>query len=101
MRRISLLVMFCLTLPFAAFTLGGENLVSNALSFKMKSIDGKEVDLSEYKGKVVLFVNVASKCGYTPQYEGLQKLYKTYEKEGLVVIGIPANEFGGSGTGHR
>jgi glutathione peroxidase len=91
--------MFCLTLPFAAFTLGGENLVSNALSFKMKSIDGKEVDLSEYKGKVVLFVNVASKCGYTPQYEGLQKLYKSYEKEGLVVIGIPANEFGAQEPG--
>jgi glutathione peroxidase len=65
-----------------------------ALNFKMKSIDGKEIDLAKYKGKVVLFVNVASECGYTPQYAGLQKLYATHEKDGLVVIGVPANEFG-------
>ena len=64
------------------------------LQFKMKDIDGKEVDLSTYKGKVVLFVNVASKCGYTPQYEGLQALYKQYKDAGPVIIGVPANEFG-------
>ncbi|HEY2783671.1 MAG TPA: glutathione peroxidase, partial [Fimbriiglobus sp.] len=55
---------------------------------------GKEVDLSKYKGKVVLLVNVASKCGYTPQYEGLQSLYEAHAKAGLVVIGVPANDFG-------
>jgi glutathione peroxidase len=60
----------------------------------MKGLDGKEVDLSKFHGKVVLIVNVASKCGYTPQYEGLQKLYDKYGKEGLVIIGVPANEFG-------
>ena len=65
------------------------------LSFKMKSIDGKDVDLSQYKGKVVLFVNVASKCGLTPQYKGLQALYAKYKDQGLVIIGVPANEFGG------
>src|SRR5258708_10354232 len=64
------------------------------LDRKMTGIDGKEVDLSTYKGKVVLFVNVASQCGYTPQYEGLQKLYETHSKAGLVVIGVPANDFG-------
>jgi len=64
------------------------------LDQKMTGIDGKEVDLSTYKGKVVLFVNVASQCGYTPQYEGLQKLYETHSKAGLVVIGVPANDFG-------
>jgi glutathione peroxidase len=64
------------------------------LDRKMTGIDGKEVDLSSYKGKVVLFVNVASQCGFTPQYEGLQKLYDTYSKAGLVVIGVPANDFG-------
>jgi glutathione peroxidase len=64
------------------------------LDYKMKGLDGKDVDLSKYKGKVVLFVNVASKCGYTPQYKGLQKLHEDYNKEGLVVIGVPANNFG-------
>jgi glutathione peroxidase len=63
------------------------------LSFKMKSLDGKDVDLSQYQGKVVLFVNVASKCGYTPQYKGLQALHDKYSKDGLVIIGVPANEF--------
>jgi len=69
------------------------------LGFKVKSIDGKEVDLSEYKGKVVLIVNVASKCGYTPQYEGLQKLYDHKKSEGLVVLGFPANNFNGQEPG--
>ncbi len=71
-----------------------EDKVTGPLSFKMAGIDGKDVDLSTYKGKVVLFVNVASQCGYTPQYEGLQKLYDEYQKDGLVVIGVPANDFG-------
>jgi len=65
-----------------------------ALNFKMKDITGKEVDLAGYKGKVVLIVNVASKCGYTPQYAGLQNLHDRYAKEGLVILGFPANEFG-------
>jgi glutathione peroxidase len=77
----------------------GDKKVAPALNFKMKGIDGKEVDLSQYQGKVVLVVNVASKCGYTPQYTGLQKLYETYGKDGLVVIGVPANEFGGQEPG--
>jgi glutathione peroxidase len=68
--------------------------VSSPLAHKMKGIDGKEVDLSQYKGKVVVFVNVASYCGNTKQYTGLQKLYDENKKEGLVIIGVPANEFG-------
>ena len=80
------------TFPALADDTKGEKM-TGPLAFKMNGIDGKEVDLSTYKGKVVVFVNVASKCGYTPQYEGLQKLYEDYSKEGLVVIGVPANDF--------
>ena len=69
------------------------------LSFTMKGLDGKDVDLSQYKGKVVLFVNVASQCGLTPQYKGLQKIHEKYADKGLVVIGVPANEFGGQEPG--
>lgn len=67
---------------------------ANPLDFVVKDIDGKEVNLSRYRGKVVLIVNVASKCGFTPQYAGLEKLYKTYQDRGLVIIGFPANNFG-------
>jgi glutathione peroxidase len=62
--------------------------------FTMKNIDGKEVPLSTYKGKVLLLVNVASKCGFTPQYEGLEKLYRKYREKGFVILGFPANNFG-------
>ena len=62
-------------------------------------IDGAPASLGDYKGKVVLVVNVASKCGLTPQYEGLEKLYENYMDKGLVVTGFPANEFGGQEPG--
>lgn len=67
--------------------------------FKVKDIDGKDVDLSAYKGKVLLIVNVASKCGATPQYENLQSVYKTFKDKGLVVLGFPANNYGGQEPG--
>jgi len=62
--------------------------------FTMNDIDGKPVNLADFKGKVVLVVNVASRCGFTPQYEGLQKLYLKYQQQGLVILGFPANNFG-------
>jgi glutathione peroxidase len=62
-------------------------------------IDGAAASLGDYRGKVVLVVNVASKCGLTPQYEGLEKLYETYQDRGLVVTGFPANEFAGQEPG--
>ncbi len=61
--------------------------------FKVKTIDGKETTLEAYKNKVILIVNVASKCGYTPQYEGLETLYKKYKEQGLVILGFPCNQF--------
>lgn len=70
-----------------------------ALNFKMKSIDGKEVSLSRYTGKVVVFVNVASKCGYTPQYKQLQELHANYGDKGVAVVGIPCNQFLGQEPG--
>ena len=59
----------------------------------MKKISGEDTTLGEFKGKVLLVVNVASKCGLTPQYEGLEKLYEQYKGQGLVVAGFPANDF--------
>lgn len=69
------------------------------LDYTMKDIDGKDQPLSQYKGKVVLIVNVASKCGFTPQYEGLEALYKAKADKGLVIAGFPANDFGGQEPG--
>jgi glutathione peroxidase len=67
--------------------------------FKMKNIDEKEVSLSDYKGKVVLIVNVASLCGNTPQYKDIEALYEKYKDKGLVVLGFPANNFMGQEPG--
>jgi glutathione peroxidase len=69
------------------------------LDYTLNGIDGKPVDLSKFKGQVVLIVNVASKCGNTPQYKGLEEIYKKYNDKGLTVLGIPANEFGGQEPG--
>src|SRR5262252_8359418 len=71
----------------------------SVLDFTLKNIDGKETKLGDYRGKVLLLVNVASQCGYTPQYEGLQAIYAKYHDQGLVVMGFPANNFGGQEPG--
>lgn len=68
--------------------------VAAALNFTMDSLEGKPVKLASYQGKVVLIVNVASKCGLTPQYEGLEEVNKKYNEKGLTILGFPANEFG-------
>jgi len=73
---------------------GSAEAPESALSFTVNNIDGEEVELSKYKGKVVVMVNVASKCGLTPQYETLQKLYTDHKDDGLVILGFPCNQFG-------
>ncbi len=72
---------------------------ASVYDFTMKDIDGNEVKLDAYKGKVLMIVNTASRCGYTPQYEGLQKIYEQYNDRGFVVLGFPANNFMGQEPG--
>ena len=67
--------------------------MTSIYDFSLKDIDHKEVNLGQYRGKVVMVVNVASRCGYTPQYEGLQKVYLKYKDRGFVILGFPANNF--------
>ena len=68
--------------------------MSGIYEFSGKNIKGEDVPLSDYKGKVMLIVNTASKCGFTPQYKGLESLYKRYHEKGLEILGFPCNQFG-------
>jgi len=77
----------------------GKIMAKSVLDFTVKNIEGKEVKLESFRGKVLLIVNVASKCGYTPQYDGLQAIYAKYQSQGLVVLGFPANNFMGQEPG--
>src|SRR5580693_6175424 len=89
MRRLLFALLFCVGL-FGA---------SSVYEFTLNSIDGQPAPLAAYKGKVLLVVNVASKCGFTPQYTALEALYEKYKNQGLVVIGFPANNFMGQEPG--
>jgi glutathione peroxidase len=68
--------------------------MGSVYDYRAKSLDGREVPLSDYRGKVMLIVNTASKCGFTPQYAGLEELYKEYRGEGLAILGFPCDQFG-------
>ena len=73
--------------------------MTNVYDFKAQALDGREVSLDDYRGKVLLVVNVASKCGFTPQYEGLEALYDKYKDRGFAVLGFPCNQFGAQESG--
>jgi glutathione peroxidase len=97
---LALVVVIIATVTIALTWDGGDPLKEgetmaekSVLDFTMKSIDGDDVKLDAYSGKVLMLVNVASKCGYTPQYRGLESVYKKYKEQGLVVMGFPANNF--------
>lgn len=72
---------------------------NNFYQFTAKSLQGKDISMDIYKGKVILVVNTASKCGFTPQYEGLENLYNKYKDKGLVILGFPCNQFGNQEPG--
>ena len=84
---------------FSFFNKTMSNNAKTCFDFKINSIHGNELDLSSFNGKTILLVNVASNCGFTKQYDDLQKLYDDYKDRGLIVIGIPTNQFGGQEPG--
>ena len=92
LKKIKLLLLIFM------ISLFGNNLNANydelAYDFNFKDLDGSNLNLSEYKGKVIVVVNVASQCGFTSQYEDMQKIWDKYQNKGLVMLGIPSNDFG-------
>jgi glutathione peroxidase len=94
-----LLLLFAGSVSVGAEKAADGTTAASVYDFTLKDINGKDVSLSSYRGKVLMLVNVASKCGLTVQYEGLQKLYETYGDRGLVVLGFPANDFAGQEPG--
>jgi glutathione peroxidase len=104
MRRIIVVLIIIAVIAgvLSAFSMNEKKQVvkgKTIYDFTVKDIDGKDVNLTDYKGKTALIVNVASKCGYTPQYEGLQAVYDQYKDRGFVVLGFPANNFGSQEPG--
>ncbi len=93
-KVLSLLLIVAAIAAVGFVAMGFKAPAKNIYSFKIKSLDGGVIDFSQYKGKKILVVNTASKCGFTPQYEGLQKLYEQY-KDKLVIVGFPSDNFGG------
>tara|TARA_B100000780_G_scaffold221922_1_gene160993 strand:- start:1806 stop:2360 length:555 start_codon:yes stop_codon:yes gene_type:complete len=96
-KNFLLLIIF--TIMFSFFNKVDAKYEKLFFELNIKNINGEELNLRQFKGKTILLVNVASKCGFTEQYKGLQSLYEEYRKQGLVVIGVPSNQFGGQEPG--
>jgi len=92
MKKLLSVLLVVAVAAFMAFT--PSHKAKNIYGFKIKGLDGKTIDFSKFKGKKILIVNTASKCGFTPQYEGLEKLYEA-NKDKLVIVGFPSDNFGG------
>ena len=92
MLQLVMVFLMLLTTPVDAKNMSSAD---SAYAYSFAGIDGKPLPLESYRGKVVLIVNTASQCGFTPQYADLQKLYETYKSRGLVVVGVPSDNFGG------
>ena len=88
-----------LLITLISLSITGITDMNTIYDYEVNTIDGKNILLKEYENDVLLIVNTASKCGYTPQYEGLQNLYETYKDQGLTILGFPANNFGGQEPG--
>lgn len=91
--------LFAVTLLLGTLLFAQEETMKAIYDFEVKTIDGKTTTLAQYEGKVMLIVNVASRCGFTPQYDGLEALYEKYKERGLVVLGFPCNQFGSQEPG--
>jgi glutathione peroxidase len=92
-------ILICALVPLLLLQVVSAQAADSIYDIPLKDIDGKSTSLQAYKGKVLLMVNVASKCGYTPQYAGLEAVYRKYKAQGLVVLGFPCNQFGGQEPG--
>ena len=95
----NLLISCTIVIMFSLFTKVEAKYDKLFFDLSIKSIDGEELILNQYKNKTILIVNVASKCGFTKQYAGLQELYEKYQEKGFIIIGIPSNQFGGQEPG--
>lgn len=88
-----MIMRFLFLLIFFMFSSNSQSSEKSFHDFSIESISGETIDLSDYKSKVVLLVNTASKCGFTPQYSGLQKIYDRYKDDGFIILGVPTNDF--------
>ena len=95
MLNKNLLIVYITLIMFSLFGKIEAKYQKLFFDLSIKNINGEEFNLSQYEGKTILLVNVASKCGFTKQYTGLQELYEKYSKKGLVILGVPSNQFGG------
>ncbi len=98
--RVILYLLLALT-PLSVLADTPRNDAPDAYAFSLPAIDGGELPLATYRGKAILLVNTASYCGFTKQYDGLQALWETYRARGLVVLGVPSNDFGGQEPGNK